>query len=162
MQERITALAQESVGSIRDIIWALDPKKETLNDLLIRLEDAVLPICRAKGIRFHFRRPVPPELPATNLSPAVRQHLWLLLKESINNAIKHSGCTELNVVVERSAGHIHIEVTDNGAGFAAGSPTKGKGLGTMRMLAKQLGGTLELISTPGGGTMVKAEVAFAD
>ncbi|RPH37177.1 hypothetical protein EHM92_03375, partial [bacterium] len=62
LQERITALAQESVGSIRDIIWALDPKKETLNDLLTRLEDSILPICRAKEICLRFHRPGPADL----------------------------------------------------------------------------------------------------
>ncbi len=160
LQERITALAQESVGSIRDIIWALDPKKETLNDLLTRLEDAILPVCRAKGIGLRFRRPDPANLPATNLSPKVRQHLWLLLKESINNAIKHSGCTELHVSIERSGGDLHILVMDNGVGFSPAGTTNGKGLGTMCMRAKQLGGTLELTSSPGGGTSVEAKIAL--
>jgi len=158
LQERVTALAQESVGSIRDIIWALDPKKETLNNLLTRLEDTILPLCRAKGICLRFHRPDAADLPATNLSPTVRQHLWLLLKESINNAIKHSGCTELNVKMELSGARLHILVQDNGVGFAPGTPSHGKGLGTMRMRARQLSGTLELDSVPGGGTTVKGVV----
>jgi signal transduction histidine kinase len=162
LQERITSLAQESVGSIRDIIWALDPKKETLSDLLTRLEDVILPVCRAKGIRLRFQRPDAENLPSANLSPKVRQHLWLLLKEGVNNAIKHSGCTELNVAIEHVSGRLHIRVADNGVGFAAGGSTNGKGLGTMRMRAKQLGGTLELASSPGVGTVVKAEVGLND
>jgi ligand-binding sensor domain-containing protein/signal transduction histidine kinase len=162
LQERITALAQESVGSIRDIIWALDPKKETLHDLLTRLEDTLLPICRARGIHLLFQRPVQADLPAANLTPNVRRHLWLLLKESINNAVKHSECTELNVTIERSPQGVRLEIRDNGMGFVPGGQAKGKGLGTMRMRAKQLGGVLDVASSPDQGTTVNAEVTLRD
>ncbi|MGH7456803.1 MAG: ATP-binding protein, partial [bacterium] len=72
------------------------------------------------------------QLPPRNLSPEQRKHLWLLLKEAVNNAAKHSGGTELAIYASCKTGHLHISIIDNGSGLnGANSATRfsGKGLG---------------------------------
>ncbi len=154
MLERITTLAQESVDSIRDIIWAIDPKAESLAGLLGRLRDMLVALCRAKNIHAHIELPPEDLLPQGNLAPEARQHLWFLLKEAISNAVKHSGGSELWLCVEFREGEMRAMVRDNGRGFVAAAPTSGKGRATMRMRAEKLGARLEQESAPGAGTSV--------
>jgi len=153
--ERITALAQESVTSIRDIIWAIDTKQETAYDLLVRLKDLLTPICRAHNMHLMFPGPVREGLPPGNLTPEQRKHLWLLLKEAAFNAIRHAGCTELAVLYDYSPHELHLVVRDNGCGFDPSSDFPGKGMSTIAMRAKQLDGDVEVLSAPGEGTSVR-------
>jgi signal transduction histidine kinase/ligand-binding sensor domain-containing protein len=154
--ERMTGLAHESLAALRHIIWAIDPKVETLADLLVRLRETMSGPCRAKNMFLRVDGPLT-EHQEVSLGPEQRQHLWLMLKEAITNAIKHSGATELTVTVEKHGGMLRIEVRDNGCGFD-GKPQKGKGLGTMRMRAEQLKGTATVDSSPGQGTRVVFQV----
>jgi signal transduction histidine kinase len=125
--DRITALSQESVTSIRDIIWAIDPKSESVFDLLVRLKDYLLPLCRAAEIQLEFPDPVQTALPGKNLKPGERKDLWLLLKETGTNAIRHSGCGRLGVRVAFSGGTLTIAIRDDGSGFSPTSESDGKG-----------------------------------
>ncbi len=155
--ERMITLAQESVTSIREIIWAIDPQPETIHDLLLRVHDLAVNACRAQKMVLKFNAPPKEQLPSANLSPEQRKHLWLLLKEAINNAIKHSGGTELTIWSLYKAGNLVISIADNGGGSnGASSSTRfsGKGLGTMKSRAEQLGGALEIFAHPEGGTTV--------
>ena len=52
--ERIINISKDSVNSIKDIIWAIDPKVETIEDLLLRLQDFCMFNCRANNIRLFF------------------------------------------------------------------------------------------------------------
>jgi signal transduction histidine kinase len=156
--ERITILSQESVSSIRDIIWAIDPKQETVYSLLMRLRDQVFAHCRAKGIHAHFPEPDPGALHSQNLAPEQRKHLWLLLKEAFTNVIKHAGCTELTVNYHQNNGVLFVRIKDNGAGFDPSLQSRGKGFATMNMRANQLGGTLFLHSAPGQGCTIEVSV----
>jgi ligand-binding sensor domain-containing protein len=154
---RMITLAQESVTAIREIIWAIDPKPETIYDLLVRVHDLAVNACRAQNMILQFDEPTKEQLPATNLSPEQRKHLWLLLKEAINNAIKHSGGTELAIRARYEKGSLSISIADNGAGMNGSKPStkfSGKGLGTMQSRAEQLRGSLLVLPNPAGGTVV--------
>jgi signal transduction histidine kinase len=146
------------VGSIRDIIWAINPTAETLHDLLIRLQDNIVPVCRGKKIQTRFDFPPESSLPGRNLAPEVRQHLWLLLKEALNNAVRHSGGSRLAVSAVYEGGMLRVRVTDDGEGFDPGGSHEGNGLRTMAMRARQLRGRLRVDSKRGRGTVVQVEV----
>lgn len=148
--ERISSLAHESLASIKHIIWAIDTRVETLADLVVRLRDTMSGPCRAKNIVLRIDGPVADDH-RVSLGPEQRRHLWLMLKEAITNAVKHSGGTEVVIRAERHRTALRIEVHDNGCGFDA-TPRRGKGLSTMRMRAEELKGTVTVESLPGKGT----------
>lgn len=156
--ERITILAKESVDAVRDIIWTLDTKQETVESLLTRLHDITVVNCRAKNFQLKFDLPAKDILPAFYLQPETNKNLWLLLKEAVNNSCKHSGCSEILIETTYSTGLLNIRVKDNGNGFDHSairqSRTAGKGLETMKMRADELGGTLHIDSQPGQGTEI--------
>ncbi|TAK58253.1 MAG: hypothetical protein EPO24_08745 [Bacteroidetes bacterium] len=156
--KRISILSQESVQSIRDIIWAIDPKTETLESLISRLGDSAFSLCRAKNIQLDFQLPKPEELPAHDLAPEVRKNLWLIAKEALNNSIKHSDCSAIAIRYTLDYPMFTLVIQDNGKGIDEKKSSKGKGLATMRMRAKQLRGKLEIGKNEKGGTSVTAVV----
>jgi two-component sensor histidine kinase len=158
--QRITTLAEESVGAIRDMIWAIDPKKETLRNLLARLGDSMVTSCRAKNIVLTIELAAN-SFPEPDLGPDVRHHLWMLLKEAINNAIKHSRGTEISVHSEVTKDNLSVSIADNGKGFDANSLKRGRGLTTMEMRAEQLRGNVRVESTIGKGTTVFVRVRIS-
>jgi signal transduction histidine kinase len=155
---RITTLSQESVAAIKEIIWAIDPKPETVHTLLLKLRDTMIPLCRARNIHLDFPDPGERTLPSQNLLPEQRKHLWLLIKEAVTNATRHAGCTTLSVAYEYSAGQLRIAIVDNGSGFDPLRTPPGRGLDTMKARAARLAGTLDLHSSPGEGTTVKVAI----
>ncbi len=158
--ERITVLSQDSITAIRDIIWAIDPRTETLHSLLQRLSDSVTAECSAANIALSVEIPPEDALPAKNLTPEQRKHLWLILKEAVHNALKHSQCTSINVKAQYENQTLTISVRDNGRGIIEQPHGSGKGLQTMRMRAGQLGGRLSLTPNPLVGTNVMLTMRF--
>ncbi len=155
---RIQELSQESVSSIRDIIWAISSRPETLNSLLTRLQDFVKVACKARNIQLNFDIPEASTLPQKNLSPETRQHLWLLLKESVNNILKHADCTKLQISFSYQHRLLKIIIQDDGKGFDPMARHDGNGLQTMKMRTQELGGRLSINSELGSGTHIKIQV----
>jgi PAS domain S-box-containing protein len=96
----------------------------------------------------------PDERPAALLETAV----YRLVQEALNNVSKHSMADQAELVVRESAGHIEIEISDDGVGFEPNLVREGFGLVGMRERASLLGGTLRIDSTRGSGTKVWAEI----
>jgi PAS domain S-box-containing protein len=96
----------------------------------------------------------PDERPAALLETAV----YRLVQEALNNVSKHSMADQAELVVRESAGHIEIEISDDGVGFEPNLVREGFGLVGMRERASLLGGTLRIDSTRGSGTKVSAEI----
>lgn len=156
--ERVIHLSQDSVGSIREIIWAIDPAPETLHGLFLRVHDMAASACSARGITLNFLFPSKEEFPAVNLSPEQRKNLWLLMKEAIQNVFKHARASELDVRVNYADKLLKVYLSDNGRGFECSQSHAGKGLHTMRSRAEQLRGSLDISSRPGEGTSILFQV----
>jgi ligand-binding sensor domain-containing protein/two-component sensor histidine kinase len=158
LMEKITAMSQDSVSSIRDIIWAIDPKQETIYDLLIRARDSFIMHCRAKNINFNLDSPDKEHLPDQNLSPEERKNIWLLIKEAITNSIKHSRATEISLHAVYKNHLLNLVIIDNGKGFDTSSEYTGKGMTTMKKRAENLGGDITIVSDGEQGTIINFQL----
>ena len=152
--ERISAISQESVNSIRDIIWAIDSKPETIYDLMLRLKDTYVTIFLAKNITFNFDVPPKGNLPSTNLSPEQRKNIWLILKEALNNSVKHCFCKTVSLTLHLGGNSLNVIVMDNGKGFDISLNHIGKGMGTMRKRAESINADLTITSNKDEGTIL--------
>jgi signal transduction histidine kinase len=78
----------------------------------------------------------------------------------MRNAARHSGASRVNLAVTTTNGHVQLAVSDDGVGFdpARGRIRRGLGQASMRERAALLGGMVEVKSSPGRGTTVKASV----
>lgn len=86
--------------------------------------------------------------------------VYRIAQEAIHNALRHADATHIDVVLTADDDVTVLRVTDDGVGFAPASTVAGRRLGltSMRERAKEAGGTLTVISEPGGGTTVRLEV----
>jgi two-component sensor histidine kinase len=155
--ERMTALAHDSLASLRHIIWAIEPKAETLEAFLTRLAETLSPACRAQQITLAIET-LSEHVRHVQLKPDQRQHLWLLLKEAVTNAVKHSRASNVSLHASTSGNMLRIVITDDGVGFDGAATSQGKGLGTMRMRARLLRGSLQVTSVHGKGTQLILQI----
>lgn len=158
--ERIAALAQGSIDSMREFIWVKDASKNTLDDLIGKLLEFAPPYLADNKIACRFNLPEE-KIPAIELGSEKRRNIFLILKESLHNVVKHAQAREVNISVLMKEKKLFIKIRDDGRGFnpeqAAGS---GNGLGNMQDRAAALPGKLDIQSTPGKGALLQLEIQF--
>jgi signal transduction histidine kinase len=92
------------------------------------------------------------------LSPNQESDLYYIIVEALNNIVKHAAATSLTLQLARQNGHLHLQIADNGQGFALAQPSDGFGLRNIQERVKRLNGTLALVSKPRHGTTVTVEL----
>lgn len=97
--------------------------------------------------------------PEERLLEPVEAALYYVIAETLTNACKHADPSEVSIDIGRADGRAWVEVADDGVGGATAS--EGSGLGGLRDRVEALDGRLTVVSPPGGGTTVRAEVACA-
>ncbi|GAA4254811.1 hypothetical protein GCM10022255_061010 [Dactylosporangium darangshiense] len=91
------------------------------------------------------------------VSPQVEEALYRIALEALGNAARHAEASQVTVRLAGDAGHVVLEVVDDGVGFAPDAAFPGRlGVRSMRERAVLLGGTLDIRSAPGAGTVVRA------
>lgn len=156
--DTIGITANEMILEMSDIVWAINPKNDNLSSLLQRITSYAEPLCRAKGINFVFE--YDEAFSITNIGMQQRKNLFLILKEAINNAIKHSGCRNLTVHLSQHGSFAELKIADDGKGFKMEMPGEGNqiignGMLNIRNRADQLDATINYQSNPGMGTTIK-------
>jgi ligand-binding sensor domain-containing protein/signal transduction histidine kinase len=153
---KIVASARHTVQSLDEIVWAVNPENDTLNGLLEYIGHYANEFC--ENTRLNCRLELPAELPEFNLAAEVRHNLFLVVKEALHNALKHSDATEVRVEAAVNGDVLEILVADNGRGFelnASNAGRQGNGLRNMRKRMEHLGGHCEISSAPQQGTSLK-------
>ncbi len=94
------------------------------------------------------------------LTPPVRQELFQIAREALNNSLKHSRAQNVRVLLQFQAASMRLEISDDGLGFLprAGRQSGGLGLRGLQERAQRIGARLQLASDPGGGTTVSVEL----
>ena len=85
-------------------------------------------------------------------------HVYRIVQELLNNALKHAEATELDVQLTRREKELFLKVEDNGKGFEENSVKKGLGLENIRSRLNMLNGELEFDSSPNHGTSVMINI----
>jgi signal transduction histidine kinase len=143
-----------------DIVWAVDPRRDRLADLVHRMRQAAYDLAEADGVRVDFSVPSDEEIEATGLPPEHKRQIYLTFKEAMNNVVRHARARTVRVAVSRDGSTLLLEVRDDGQGFDAGASHAGLGLASLRRRAAVIGGQLELESVPGVGTVVRLRVGL--
>jgi signal transduction histidine kinase/ligand-binding sensor domain-containing protein len=150
--------ARELVDVASDIVWSTDPRRDDLGSLLVRLRHFAADLLEARGIEWKLEAPAEPQ--RIRLGPDQRRHVYLVLKEAIHNAARHSKATRVTIRVGRNEGSLEATVRDDGCGFdltkrrSSGGGRHGNGLVNMRGRAEQAGGEMSIRSQPGQGTEI--------
>lgn len=152
----IAEISRESVGSMSDIVWAINPKRDSILEMTRRMRQYAEEIFIEKGVQVKFD--APDESGHLKLSMDVRRELFLIFKEAINNAARHSGCTRIAIVFGIQSGDIFLHIADDGRGFDFAREVDGNGLANMKARAEKIGGRCELETEQGNGTRLKIQL----
>lgn len=157
--ERMETIVKKSrtlVDALDEIVWAVDPERDTLASVARYL--ATYAEEYLAGLKIVCRVQIPNSFPDQTVSGEVRHHLFLAVKEALNNAIRHGGATEISFSVRVLENRLWISITDNGSGFDSSGQSAGHGLSNLRNRLEQLHGRCELKSTAGVGTTVSLQL----
>lgn len=151
---RMTARARDMVRALDEIVWAVNPRNDTLDALIAYLCHYAQDTLQAAVVR--CRLEAPEGAPVLPLTAEFRHHVFLLLKETLNNVCKHSGAAQVELSLRSAGGRLELSVRDDGRGFDPERAGAGRcGLANLRARAALLGGTFELSSRPGGPTTAR-------
>jgi signal transduction histidine kinase/ligand-binding sensor domain-containing protein len=149
----ISATARQAVKSLDEIVWAVNPRNDTLAHLLDYAGQYTVDYLRSIGIR--CRLDFPAEIPARELSTESRHNLFLVIKEALHNIFKHARATEVWLRAAADGTALDMVIEDNGRGFAAApDDALADGLRNMRQRMEEIGGEFLVTSRPGAGTKI--------
>lgn len=146
----ISNTGRQLVSSMSEIIWSLHPENKTLEQLLSYMREALNKQLEYAGI--DYRIVLPEGGDHILLSNEQLRNILLVIKETVNNAIKHSQAGVIIVNGQLLSGVLHIEVTDNGTGFNAEKNSMGNGLRNIRQRTAELRGQVTIESETGAGS----------
>lgn len=153
---RIAEISRDAVEAMSDIVWAINPRRDTLADLIQRTRRFASDVLSTRSIEFSLHTSGEP--PETALRGDLRQEIFLIFKEAINNVVRHSDCQHAEVTLAAEDGQLRLKISDDGKGFEKGQDggdgRHGHGLASMKARAQNLAGTLLISSAPGQGTTV--------
>jgi signal transduction histidine kinase/ligand-binding sensor domain-containing protein len=149
--DKIANVSREALRSISDIIWAVDPERDSLGDLITRMRQFANDLFGSGGIELRFDAGVVAR--DVEIGADGRRQLFLIFKEALHNIAKHSLSTRAHVEVAMDNDTIILRVSDNGRGFDFATVAQGNGLRSMSQRAQDLGGTLSVHSSAGGSEL---------
>ncbi len=153
---RVSAISRELVDSMSEIVWAINPRNDRLQDLASRMRRFAADVLTGRQIALRFRAPDDGRNPPIDAD--LRRQVFLIFKEVVHNAVRHSGCTEVQVEIGVRSRRLVLVIGDNGRGFDDRQATAGHGLPSMKARANSLAGQCEIVSAPGRGTTVRVVI----
>jgi len=154
--QSVVALSGEAHAELRAVIDGLAPPDLAAGGLVGSLRSYAALAGKSHGVRVWV---CADELPA--LAGQRETVLYRVAQEALNNALRHSGASEICVSLALRQRRVVLEVSDHGQGFAADAPSGGLGLASMRERAEAVAGTLTIVSAPGEGTLLRLVVPVA-
>lgn len=151
----ISSVVRQTVDSLDEIVWAVNPGNDTLASLTEYIGKFAVRFLAASGVEGELD--LPHNLPEHPLAASVRHHLFLAVKEALNNVAKHSGARMATLTVKLDGEVLRIVVADDGRGFAPDKTSaRSNGLRNMRERMEGIGGSCHIDT--GNGTRAILEL----
>lgn len=157
MLVRLANSAREATASVSEIVWSMNPRYDSLDTFAAYLREKSRQLFEASSIE--LRIDFPDDLPNLVLSGETRHNLFLAVKESLNNALKHSGASNVCLSLSLVQTQLTIVVQDNGQGIDQ-ERLFGNGLHTMQKRMETIGGLCDVRSEKGVGTRAQFQICL--
>lgn len=155
--QEVAETTRETIQSMDEIVWAINPRNDTLENSINYLIHYTREFLRPAGVSYKLALPL--ELPDVSLTGEVRHNLFMAFKEALNNAVKHGRPQRVTLALASADGRLVMTVEDDGCGFTPGAGrAEGDGLENMRQRMASIAGGCRIESAPGKGTRVILEI----
>jgi ligand-binding sensor domain-containing protein/signal transduction histidine kinase len=150
--QNIARSVRDITRAMDEIVWTINPQNDTLENLANYIFHYAQEYFQDTGVRCRLN--FPPDLSRQRISTRERHHLFMAVKEALNNVLKHAAATEVRIGLLLTDKHLLIEITDNGRGLAGGRPDPtGAGLANMQARLAEISGEFQWHAEPAGTTI---------
>jgi ligand-binding sensor domain-containing protein/signal transduction histidine kinase len=153
--DSISDSARSLVDNLNEIIWALNPRNDNLDSLMAYIRSYSTKYLETFDINCSFM--YPDSIPKIDLSEEKRRNIFLVVKESLHNIVKHSAAKEVKISLETTGDTFTITIQDNGKGFDVSDNYSGNGLRNMFQRMQSIGGAYS-ITSQGQGTITAISI----
>ena len=151
--KKINEYARVSMTSMSDIVWMINARNDSFENIITRMRSLAAEIFEAKNYTLHLN--FDERLNELSLNMEQRKNFYLIYKEAINNVAKYASCKNVWISLQKDGNNIRLEVKDDGVGFSVNTHHKGNGLYNMEKRAETLNGKLKIESKKDDGTTVE-------
>lgn len=149
--QKVTLITREVIDSISEIVWALNPHNDLLENLVGYVRRYAAGYFSDGPCRCSFT--VPEAIPSVYLSTDVKRNIFLTVKEALHNIMKHAAASTVSIEIEFPDHTFVLRIRDNGRGFEpCATHASGNGLRNMDERVRACSGRLDILSSPGCGT----------
>lgn len=148
---------REVVDNLDAIVWAVNPQNDSLNRFVPYICEYIQAFLEPTTIRFELD--IPDDLPDCPLSSEARHQLYMVIRESLNNTVKHSQASEVTFRLKMESSKLVVVIADNGKGFSLETGSAfGNGLRNMHKRIASIDGYFNVSSEPGKGTSIEIQL----
>ncbi len=145
--------AQEIITQLDDLVWSINPKNDTFEQLIKRMQLFAEPLLAAVGIQYTFT--YHPDLLKQKLSINKKRNIYLIFKEAIHNVLKHSQGRHCSIHFYCRGSYLFLEIKDDGKGFDMNNRTQGRsGVNNIMERARQVNARVRIQSHAEKGTLI--------
>jgi signal transduction histidine kinase/ligand-binding sensor domain-containing protein len=144
----ISETSKQLIENVSEIIWAMNPDFDTLSGMIAYLREQISKLLEYSGKKFHLQ--IPEDFVDINITNIRRKNILMLVKEAVNNAIKHSNASSVDITIVLKNNRFEIKITDDGNGFDVNKNSAGNGLKNYSYRSALLGGTAKVNSNEKG------------
>jgi len=140
--KKIGFMSREIITTMSDIVWSIDARNDLIKNLIDRMRDFSTSLLVENDVQLKFEHKgleINKKLPIH-----IRQNLFLIFKEAINNIYKHSNASVVIVNLLNDSKSFQMKIVDNGEGYNPSLIKAGNGIKNMKMRAKRIGAQIEM------------------
>ena len=151
--EHIGDAARKIIEVMSDIVWTINPKNDTFENIIDRMSSITYNLLKAKNIEHTFQ--ADEGLNELKCSLESRRNFYLIFKEALNNLVKYSNANRAFISLTNENGLIKLSIRDNGLGFDVLQTSRGNGLLNMKNRAAEMKAHLNIESEKGNGAHIE-------
>jgi signal transduction histidine kinase len=154
--DKISVISRDLVSALYETVWAVNPENDNLDAMANYLCERITELCDQSQLRCRLHVA---ELPKNVVVFSRGRHnISMVLKEAMNNIIKHAKASQVNVCVKLDNGTLELSIEDDGCGFPDKRASAGNGLANMKHRMQEIGGDCYIESSPGQGTTIRLKL----
>ncbi len=150
--EKIVEQSEKIQQGLSDIVWAVKPDNDKLEDITVRMREYISRVLEPKSITVQFE--ADEKVMQQVIDMQRRKDLLMIFKEAVNNIAKHSDATNVNISVRQVATGVRLLIEDNGKGFDPEKVTSSSGLKNIKSRAGKVGGQLSISAMQQKGSVI--------
>ncbi len=155
--DKVLSSSKEVQENISEIIWAMNPKNDTFENLISYINYFAAEFLELSAI--DFKIDLPKDISPIIINGKTRRNIFLIIKESLNNVVKYSEATSVTITIRINTELFSIIIRDNGVGFDAENTSRfSNGMQNMKQRTKEIHGIFKIISNRLTGTSVYLQV----